>query len=107
MDLGVCSIPSRLSKAQEKILATPLYLRKQRELAISDDDRAKFYLFDIKQVMQYKFAAHKKTRGENMKVSPTMLLKTHIEKMSETGHAIICMKTRNLDVARHYIHDNK
>jgi hypothetical protein len=35
-----------------------------------------------------------KTRGENMKVSPIMLLKTHIEKMSETGHATMFMKTQ-------------
>jgi hypothetical protein len=38
-----------------------------------------------------------------MKVSPIMLLKTNIEKMSETGHAIIYMKTMNIEVARHYI----
>jgi hypothetical protein len=52
-------------------------------------------------------AAAKKTRGENMKVSPIMLLKTHVEKMSETGHATICMKTIHLEVARHYIDEKK
>jgi hypothetical protein len=40
-----------------------------------------------------------------MKVSPIMLLKTHIEKMSETGRAIICMKTMPLEAARHYMYD--
>ena len=42
-----------------------------------------------------------------MKVSPIMLLKTHIEKMSETGHATICMKTMNLEASRHYMYDKK
>jgi hypothetical protein len=42
-----------------------------------------------------------------MKVSPIMLLKTHVEKMSETGHAIICMKTMNIEDVRHYIDENK
>jgi hypothetical protein len=49
----------------------------------------------------------KKTRGEKMKVSPIMLLKTHVEKMSETGHATICMKTSNIEVARHYMYEKK
>jgi hypothetical protein len=48
-----------------------------------------------------------KTRGENMKVSPIMLLKTHIEKMPETGHATICMKIIHLEVARHYIDEKQ
>jgi hypothetical protein len=51
-------------------------------------------------------AAAKKPRGENMKVSPVMLLKTHVEKMSETGHAIISMKTMSIEDARHYIDEN-
>jgi hypothetical protein len=44
-----------------------------------------------------------KTRGENVKVSPIMLLKTNIEKMSETTQAIISMKTMHIKVARHYV----
>ena len=40
-----------------------------------------------------------------MKVSPIMCMKTHVEKMSETGHAIICMKTMHLEAARHYMYD--
>jgi hypothetical protein len=51
-------------------------------------------------------AAAKKTRGGNMKVSPIMLLKTHVEKMSETGHAIIYRKTMDIEDARHYIDEN-
>ena len=40
-----------------------------------------------------------------MKVSAIMLLKTHVEKMSETGHAIMCMKKMNIEVARHYMYE--
>jgi hypothetical protein len=46
-----------------------------------------------------------KTRGEDMKVSPIMLLKTHIEEMSENGHAIISMKIQHIEVARHYVYE--
>ena len=42
-----------------------------------------------------------------MKVSPIRLLITHVEKMSETGHAIIYMKTRYIELARHYIDEKK
>jgi hypothetical protein len=42
-----------------------------------------------------------------MKVTSIMLLKTHIEKMSETGLSIICMKTRHIKGALHYIYENK
>jgi hypothetical protein len=87
--------------------ATPLYVRKQRELAIYDEDLVKFYVIEIKSVMEFPARSRKKTRGEKMKVSPIMLLKTHVEKMSETGHAIICMKTRNIKVARHYMFEKK
>ena len=48
-----------------------------------------------------------KTRGENMKVSPIMLLKTNVGKMSEYGHAIIYMKRKHLEDARHYMYENK
>jgi hypothetical protein len=45
--------------------------------------------------------------GKNMKVSPIMLLKTHVEKMSEIGHATIYMKIKHIEDARHYIYENK
>jgi hypothetical protein len=35
-----------------------------------------------------------KNAGEKMEVSPIMLLKTNVEKMSETGLAIMFMKTK-------------
>jgi hypothetical protein len=39
--------------------------------------------------------------------SAIMLMKTHIEKMSETGFAIILMKTQLLILLCHYIIENK
>ena len=36
-----------------------------------------------------------------------MLLKTHVGKMSETGHATISMKIKHIEGARHYIDENK
>jgi len=42
-----------------------------------------------------------------MKVTSIMLLKTHAEKMFETGLSIICMKTMNIEDALHYIYENK
>ena len=46
-----------------------------------------------------------KTRGENMKVTSIMLLKTHVEKMSETCLSIIYMKTSHIEAALHYIYE--
>ena len=41
-------------------------------------------------------AGRKKTRGEKMKVSSIMLLKTNASKMSETGLSIILLKNKLL-----------
>ena len=65
------------------------------------------YIHEIKRVIHETREQPQKTRGEKMKVSPIMLLKTHVEKMSEIGHAIICMKTMNIEDERHYIDENK
>jgi len=86
---------------------TPLYASNQKELAIYGENPEKLYVIEIKPVKSFQARSSKKTRGENMKVSPIMLLKTHVEKMSETGHAIICMKTKHLKAQRHYIYEKK
>jgi len=39
--------------------------------------------------------------------SAIMLMKTHIEKLSETGFAIMCMKTQVLIFSCHYVIENK
>jgi hypothetical protein len=87
------------------LLPTPLYISKQRELAIFDEDLEKLYVIEIRWVIEFQTRGPQKTRGENMKVSPIMLLKTHVEKMSETGLAIISMKIRHIETARHYIYE--
>ena len=69
------------------------------------EDRGEMYIHEIKRVIHETREQPQKTRGEKMKVSPIMLLKTHIEKMSETGHAIMCMKIRHIEAARHYIYE--
>jgi len=51
------------------------------------------------------FNGVEKTRGENMKVTSIMLLKTHIEKMSETGLSIISMKIMHIEAALHYMYE--
>ena len=89
------------------LLPTPLYISKQRELAIFDEDLEKLYVIEITPVIAFPARSRKKTRGENMKVSPIMLLKTHVEKMSETGHATIYMITKHLEASRHYMHEKK
>ena len=59
----------------------------------------------LNRLLHSRRVATKKRGGEKMKVSPIMLLKTNVEKMSETGHAIICMKTHNIEAARHYMYE--
>jgi hypothetical protein len=49
----------------------------------------------------------RKTRGEKMKVSPTMSLKTHVEKMSVSWLATMLMKINELNWQRHDVYDNK
>ena len=87
------------------LLPTPLYISKQRELAIFDEDLEKLYVIEITPVIAFPARSRKKTRGENMKVSPIMLLKTHVEKMSETGLSIICMKTMHIEATLHYMYE--
>jgi hypothetical protein len=42
-----------------------------------------------------------------MKDRAIMLLKTHIEKMSDNGFAIISMKIKGLFCPSHYVDENK
>jgi hypothetical protein len=60
----------------------------------------------LKELFTRRENSRKKTRGgKKMKVSPIMLLKTHVEKMSETSHAIMCMKIRHIEASRHYMYE--
>jgi hypothetical protein len=49
---------------------------------------------EIKRVKSIALSRPPKTRGKKMKVSPTMLLKTHVEKMSVYGLATMFKKTK-------------
>ena len=51
---------------------------------------------------------HKQKRGvPDLHDSAIMLMKTHVEKMSETGFAIMFMKTQALILVCHDVYDNK
>ena len=50
-------------------------------------------IIETKTVSLRLVVGERKTRGENMKVSSIMLLKTNGGKMSETGLSIMLMKT--------------
>jgi hypothetical protein len=52
------------------------------------------YVVEIKPVSEFVAARSRKTRGEKMKVTSIMLLKTNVEKMPETGLSIMLMKTK-------------
>src|ERR1017187_9036636 len=51
------------------LLPTPLYISKQRKLAIFDEDLEKLYVIEITPVIASPARSRKKPRGENMKVS--------------------------------------
>jgi hypothetical protein len=51
---------------------------------------------DSKSFKHYTVRRWQKTRGEKMQASVIMLLKTNGSKMSESGVAILLLKTRNL-----------
>jgi hypothetical protein len=86
---------------------SPLYIRKQKELAIYGEDLEKLYVIENNNVISSPASGWEKTRGEKMKVSPIMLLKTNGEKMSEISLAIMLMKRRQIEAACHYILENK
>jgi len=52
----------------------------------------------LSQLIDCRQPGSEKTRGEKMKVSSIMLLKTNVEKMSETGLSIMLMKTNIVTV---------
>jgi hypothetical protein len=56
-------------------------------------------IIETKTVSLRLVVGERKTRGENMKVSSIMLLKTNGGKMSETGLSIMFMKRKAVTVA--------
>ena len=72
----------------------PLCTSKQKRLAMKSRNLPKSYVIETKPVSELVAARSRKTRGEKMKVSSIMLLKTNVGKVSETGLSIILMKTK-------------
>jgi len=56
--------------------------RKQKGLTMNCENPAKIYVIEIKIVSSFPWRGLQKTRGDKMKVSLAMLLKTNVEKMS-------------------------
>jgi hypothetical protein len=65
-------------------------------LAVESQRRSKLYLIQFKGFRLNCGSRREKTRGENMKVSLAMLLKTHVEKMSEKRSLAMLMKPNEL-----------
>jgi hypothetical protein len=57
---------------------------------------SKLYLIQIKRVSLSSGSRREKTRGENMKDSLAMLLKTNVEKMSENQSLAMLLKPNEL-----------
>jgi hypothetical protein len=66
------------------------------------------HLTENKQVTKIAaiLGARKKKRQE-IRVYPHKLLKTHVEKMSAFGLTMMLMKTKELQVSYHDVHENK
>ena len=56
----------------------------------------KCQVVEIKQINCLAMRSAQKTRGEKMKVTSIMLLKTHGEKMPETGLSIMLLKDKQV-----------
>jgi hypothetical protein len=80
-------------------LAFPLCTSKQKGLAIKNGNLARCYIVENTMVIGLLIAGSEKTRGEKMKVSSIMLLKTNGEKMSEIDLSIMLMKRKVVTVA--------
>jgi hypothetical protein len=61
----------------------------------------------LKQSVSSKRNGREKRRGHKMKDSAIMLLKTNVEIMSALPSAIILMKISHLQLACHYVYENK
>ena len=80
-------------------LAFPLCTSKQKGLAMKNGNLARCYIVENKIVISLLIAGSEKTRGEKMKVSSIMLLKTNGGKMSEIGLSIMFMKRKVVTIA--------
>jgi hypothetical protein len=86
---------NRLWKPAEKTAALAIY-KKRNGLAIKGENLAKIHIFENKPVSSLQVTGSRKTRGEKMKDSLAMLLKTNVEKMSVYCLLAILFKTNEL-----------
>ncbi len=80
--------------------------QKQKALTLANQNVAKVDVIDIKRVIRSCVPGGEKTRGEKMKVSPIMLLKTNGENMSVLGLAIMLLKQNEIESSCHYVYEN-
>ena len=59
---------------------------------------AKIHVAEIKRVISFRGGLGEKTRGEIMKVSLAMLLKTHGEKMPDNRSLAMLMKRKEIEI---------
>jgi hypothetical protein len=74
---------------------------------MNGENSEKIHVIETKTVNSIPADGFEKARGEKMKVSSIMLLKTHGENLSETGLSIMLMKIKQIKAALHYIHEKK
>jgi hypothetical protein len=65
------------------------------------------YVYDTKTFSWLQGRGRREKGDLNLKATPTMLLKTHVEKMSVLATPTIFMKTSDLGRDSHDIHENK
>ena len=85
----------------------PLCTRKQKGLGDGSQNLGYSYITENKRVVYSWLALGEKSRGEKMKGTSIMLLKTNGEKMSEIGLSTMLMKIRNIEAAFHYSNEKK
>ena len=65
------------------------------------------YVYDKEEFSGIRSGERREKRELKNEATPTMLLKTHVEKMSVLATPTIFMKTRDLSLHSHDIHENK
>ena len=98
---------SNLKMGATKFRAFPRCNRKQKGLATASENFLEMYIIETKIDSHFKGSGRQETRGEKMKVSSTMLLKTNGEKMSVFRLSTMLMKTQELNPSFHDIDERK
>ena len=95
------TVPYRSAHAGLKFNATkyrgsPLCTRNKKVLEMNRKNKIENYIVENKIVNLIRMKKWRKNAGEKMKVTSIMLLKTNVEKMSETWLSIILLKINNV-----------